>query len=373
MLEQPIKQKRIKWIDIARGIAIIAVIVGHSLGKYFPGKFANFIFAFHMPIFFILSGYLYHYQSKRKLLKKTFLNLLVPYIATVTIELGLLIVYRVSKLSIIAPSQTTSIKLFLISIIYAAGGKVYLPFINKWLLPVGALWFLVAMFIATQLFNLIMSLSFRKYDFFFKAFIIFVLATIGVESAKYIFLPFSIQPALLSLVFLWLGYVTKKYQLISKFTLIPTIVCFILWVIDAQFNFFVFENVNSTYMLLGIIMGYLSSMVVIKCSILVDKLANKQQNLKQIRWIKQVLVFWGANSLLILCFHLIDLNSVQIWPRIVFNSKLNYNVVLIMGIIYRIVFATFFAFIMPRVPVLRNLYMNRQFPIRNIFRYRKRG
>lgn len=369
MLRQPIKQKRIKWIDIARGIAIIAVVVGHSLGKYFPGKFANFIFAFHMPIFFILSGYLYHCQSKRKLFKKTFLNLLVPYIATVTIELGLLIIYRISKLSIIAPSQTSSIKLFLISIIYAAGGKVYLPFLHQWLLPVGALWFLVAMFIATQLFNLIMSLSFKKYDFLFKTLIIFLLSILGIESAKYIFLPFSIQPALLSLVFLWFGYITKRCKLISKFTIIPTVICFILWIVDAQFNFFVFENFSSTYMVLGIIMGYLSSMVVIKFSILIDRLAAKRQGLEHI---KQLLVFWGANSLLILCFHLIDLNSVQIWPRIVFTSNLDYNVALVMGIIYRIIFATLFALIMPKIPILRNLYMNRQFPIKNIFGNKKR-
>ncbi|WP_270224197.1 acyltransferase family protein [Lactiplantibacillus pentosus] len=50
--------KRIEWIDIAKGIAILAVVVGHTLGPYNGQLFGSLIFAFHMPIFFMLSGYL---------------------------------------------------------------------------------------------------------------------------------------------------------------------------------------------------------------------------------------------------------------------------------------------------------------------------
>ena len=47
-------KKRIDWLDIAKGIAIICTIIGHSFGK---NRIGVFIFSFHMPIFFILSGY----------------------------------------------------------------------------------------------------------------------------------------------------------------------------------------------------------------------------------------------------------------------------------------------------------------------------
>ena len=56
--------KRIEWIDIARGFAILFVIIGHSLGNYFSSYFANLIYVFHMPIFFVLSGYLYKRKNK---------------------------------------------------------------------------------------------------------------------------------------------------------------------------------------------------------------------------------------------------------------------------------------------------------------------
>nr|MCG4641953.1 acyltransferase family protein [Bifidobacterium bifidum] len=89
--------------------------------NYFPGKFANFIYAFHMPIFFILSGYLYHQQDSKKLMKKSFLNLIVPYIATVSLELCIIIFNRIVPNPVLAPSRAHSIKEFMVSIVYTAG------------------------------------------------------------------------------------------------------------------------------------------------------------------------------------------------------------------------------------------------------------
>lgn len=50
-------EKRILWIDVARGMAILLVILGHCIGNLSdPGN--RFILAFHMPIFFFLSFFL---------------------------------------------------------------------------------------------------------------------------------------------------------------------------------------------------------------------------------------------------------------------------------------------------------------------------
>ncbi len=45
--------KRIHWIDIARGMAMDLVVIGH-LGL--KNQFVQWIYSFHMPLFFILSG-----------------------------------------------------------------------------------------------------------------------------------------------------------------------------------------------------------------------------------------------------------------------------------------------------------------------------
>lgn len=48
---------RNKQIDVMRGIAILLVILGHSIG-YVDNNLNKCILAFHMPLFFILSGLL---------------------------------------------------------------------------------------------------------------------------------------------------------------------------------------------------------------------------------------------------------------------------------------------------------------------------
>ena len=50
-------QSRITFIDVFRGLGILLMVMGH-IG--FGGIFDKFIHAFHMPMFFFVSGYFYH-------------------------------------------------------------------------------------------------------------------------------------------------------------------------------------------------------------------------------------------------------------------------------------------------------------------------
>lgn len=47
---------RIKWIDCAKAIFIILMIIGHTTA---PDTLLMYIYAFHMPAIFIVSVYLY--------------------------------------------------------------------------------------------------------------------------------------------------------------------------------------------------------------------------------------------------------------------------------------------------------------------------
>ena len=49
-----IQNERLIWLDIAKGIAILLMVFGHST---IPAAISDFIWAFHMPLFFIASGY----------------------------------------------------------------------------------------------------------------------------------------------------------------------------------------------------------------------------------------------------------------------------------------------------------------------------
>jgi acyltransferase len=69
---------RVHWIDIARGIGIILVLYGHL---FVSDKNNYLIFAFHMPLFFFISGLVFKPTSKSlwEITKKYFKQLLIPY------------------------------------------------------------------------------------------------------------------------------------------------------------------------------------------------------------------------------------------------------------------------------------------------------
>lgn len=70
---------RIQWIDIEKGIAILLMVIGHSS---LPPSVSNFIYAFHMPVFFILSGVCSNYERDTiiKFILKRFMAIILPFI-----------------------------------------------------------------------------------------------------------------------------------------------------------------------------------------------------------------------------------------------------------------------------------------------------
>ena len=75
---QYMEKVRNKWIDIAKGITIILMVLGHSS---LPQSISNFIWSFHMPFFFIVSGLMTNFDSYSfmQFVKRKVKNLLIPF------------------------------------------------------------------------------------------------------------------------------------------------------------------------------------------------------------------------------------------------------------------------------------------------------
>lgn len=68
--------KRIDWIDMAKGYGMLAVIIAHICS----GPLHTWIYTFHMPLFFFLSGYVFSNKDNFDLfIKKKARSLLIPY------------------------------------------------------------------------------------------------------------------------------------------------------------------------------------------------------------------------------------------------------------------------------------------------------
>jgi len=71
------KVERVEWADILKGLGILTVVWGHS-----GSRNAFYMFWFHMPLFFLISGYLYRFKPEQTgfvYVQRKVKHLLVPY------------------------------------------------------------------------------------------------------------------------------------------------------------------------------------------------------------------------------------------------------------------------------------------------------
>ena len=71
-----IEENRKQWVDILKGILIIMVVLGHSYFEY-----SKYIYWFHMPVFFMLSGYVFHVPKINTFewIKNILIKLMIPF------------------------------------------------------------------------------------------------------------------------------------------------------------------------------------------------------------------------------------------------------------------------------------------------------
>lgn len=131
--------KRIAWIDEAKGIGIILVILGHHLMGV--PNITNWINSFHMPMFFIISGILYANKNTEKICIKgeaisRAKKLLYPYVTFSAIVFIWYIMWYGILLNGAQPEESYMIVILKIVTTYGYH----------------ALWFLPALFISTELY-----------------------------------------------------------------------------------------------------------------------------------------------------------------------------------------------------------------------------
>lgn len=69
---------RIVWVDMLKGVAILAVMIGHLMPYTYIG---DFVYSFSVPLFIFVSGYLFkRYGSFKEFLTHKFKSLLIPYL-----------------------------------------------------------------------------------------------------------------------------------------------------------------------------------------------------------------------------------------------------------------------------------------------------
>ncbi len=185
--------KRLDYIDALRGFGIILMMLGHMHFGY--DDMRQYIYAFHMPLFFLVSGYLYKRPVRMGVsIRQKMKGLLVPYFI---FGLGYFCFWLGWNYT---PEIDWASKLKAVLWVTVDG------------LPIeSALWFLMVMFWAWLIYALI-----DKYirDSWTKAFLIILLSSVG-SLWSYVFpfrLPWGLQDALAVQMFFLFGHTYRRLE-----------------------------------------------------------------------------------------------------------------------------------------------------------------
>jgi fucose 4-O-acetylase-like acetyltransferase len=313
------KAPKVEWLDFVKGIAIICIVIGHGGDVISPSFRILFVYSFHLPIFFIISGFLFAHNNSITLsfsgiFYKRFRSLLLPYLTTGLIIFLLRYVlafyaevttcYSINHNLIFSITQSIDYSYtfilnegmqFLLDLCYGSGKNIIL--LQSVVRSVYVLWFLPSLFTAIIIFYFFLKL-FEKYSIAIQSIIIILLTFAGYMIGKFFFLPWSIDISLVSQIFLFSGYLMRKDMIFEKKTPIWFFIAAAsIWFLDLYMGR---SNMNERiYNNLAI-----STIGAIAASFLLMKLSFFLSNSHSFYY--KSISYIGRQSLVILCFHLFD-------------------------------------------------------------------
>jgi acyltransferase len=196
---------RLSWVDTLKGFGIMIVVFAHY---QLPAALDTYIFSFHMPLFFFVSGFLFNFvkysESAKYFVTGRFRSLIVPYFAFAV--LTCLFYFLMDKA--FQPKVTNfdffeaSVPYMIYSILYALGPMIsFNP----------PLWFLTCLFV-TELFFYWLA---KRYYWQTGKLVIWLTVS-GIVGYLYsiympIRLPWNADVALTAVVFYGAGNLFKKF------------------------------------------------------------------------------------------------------------------------------------------------------------------
>ena len=216
-MEQKVIVNRLDWMDWAKTIAISLVVFGHILMP-----FSKWIFGFHMPFFFMLSGFLQKKRTVRDEAVNSAKSLLLPYV----IYNFLLLIYSLCTGE------------------YTSGYPLYMLLGLQWNLSMACrpMWFLLSLFIMRMTYA---ALPRRGSGLLAAACILFVLLFHGAAPMTPQMNYFQIFEAVICFPFFVAGTLMRQYRAEQALDRFPAALRYVIIASGLAMGF-CFEGLNGS-------------------------------------------------------------------------------------------------------------------------------
>lgn len=289
---------RILWIDYSKFVGILFVIMGHLLLENY--KINIWIYSFHIPLFFFISGYFEKDNlSIKESIKKSAKSLLLPYaffsIISYIVWLGTTF-YRNPEMY-----ERNIVDAFLkpmAGILFAENSGTPLSTVVNM-----SLWFFVGLFFCKLIFRLGLTICKDRFKSIILLNIIAISITILYHFVKYD-IYWSIDSAINLLPFFSLGFLFKHKIEKLKFGFITNLLLSIMgfslcWLFIEIDGFRSLSAVKVSNFPLFYITGVVGSLSIIYFGFALSK------------WNNKILLFFGKNTLVIFAVHMIVANLLM--------------------------------------------------------------
>lgn len=301
-------EKRIYWIDYAKSLCIFLVVLGHS---QIPTSYKSIFYVFHIPLFFFISGTLFSFEKYAKysiFLKKRIFQLVIPYFFfnTVTYLFWLFIGRKVGDDISLGHEP---LKQFI--------GIFWGNDANHFLEHCAPLWFLTCLFVVENLFYLTFH-PLNKIQKYLGVVFFVIIGYIDYKFNPYRF-PWGINVAFTTVIFYALGALIRNWTINqNKNSVVSLLILFfisslgVLLVnkLNGKIEVSVGYYGNYGYFLLGALCGI--CWVISCCKLIAQYFGNIR-----------VFQFIGANTLIILGFHILAGSSLKAFSYYILQLPLS--------------------------------------------------
>lgn len=270
------QKKRIEFIDLAKGVCILIVVLGHcGVDFAIPG-----FEMMRMPLYFILSGLFFKdYGGLLELTIKKTNKILIPFLFFYAIAYIPFYILEAYKPGLII-----------------SDAKGILDVFNNRQFFNGPIWFLLTLFWVNIIFCIISLNIKREYT---RGLVTVLIGLCGITLGRYdIFLPCFLDVSMTALPYFYMGYVLKKTSLLfpnkyDKYNFLTVIVGYLVTFIISTHSEKMYMSFHYNHMYGNILLNYIGSFISVIAVLMLCKMIKHLP----------IVSFCGRYSIILLCMH----------------------------------------------------------------------